>query len=92
MDEHLSGASLARVSVEANRLIVGPTPSGGDADVQQPCIGELQLLISPLKALQTRLRQLMDEWPENPLLEQLTAICGRLAGALISRHIMFCYY
>ena len=41
---------------------------------------EVGLLEEPLQAMQERLTQLLADWPENPILMQLLALCQRLAG------------
>ena len=41
---------------------------------------EAGLLEEPLQAMQERLTQLLADWPENPILMQLLALCHRLAG------------
>ena len=58
-------------------------PAGSSTiDVQQPgaAVGEAALLMAPIAALQTRLHELLAEWPDNPLLTQLLAICDRIQG------------
>ena len=58
-------------------------PSAGDAvDIQQACVEEAALLQGPVSALKARLNQLLQEWPEHPVLTQLLAICHRLTGLL----------
>ena len=49
--------------------------------MQQPHVAEAALVKEPVTALTQRLRQLLMDWPENPLLEQLIALCNRLLGA-----------
>lgn len=51
-------------------------------DIQQACVEEAALLQAPVAALKQRLQQLLDDWPEHPVLVQLVAICDRLTGAL----------
>ena len=51
-------------------------------DIQQACVEEAALLQGPVSALKKRLHQLLQDWPEHPVLEQLLAICHRLTGAL----------
>lgn len=43
---------------------------------------EAALLQGPVSALERRLHQLLQEWPEHPVLDQLLPICHRLTGAL----------
>ena len=53
----------------------------GDAvDIQQACVQEAAILQGPVSALKGRLHQLLQEWPEHPVLVQLLAICHRLTG------------
>ena len=52
--------------------------------MQQPAVGELLLVREPVAALLARLRELLEDWPGNPMLEQLIAICSRLLGALLT--------
>ena len=49
--------------------------------MQQPHVAEAALVKEPVTALTQRLGQLLLDWPENPLLEQLIALCSRLLGA-----------
>ena len=41
---------------------------------------EVGLLDDPIQAMQTRLQQLLADWPENPILTQLLVLCQRLTG------------
>ena len=50
-------------------------------DLQGPVVEEAALLAAPVRAVAARLAQLLADWPEHPILEQLAAICGRLLGA-----------
>lgn len=85
LDSALSATNLYAVALQARKLSTAPTlgePSiEGALDVQKPCVIELEMLVTPVIALKTRLEELLDQWPQNPLLEQLTAICKRLLGA-----------
>lgn len=57
--------------------------NAGDAvDIQQACVEEAALLAGPVCGLKARLEQLLVEWPEHPVLVQLSAICDRLTGML----------
>lgn len=57
--------------------------TAGDAvDIQQACVEEAALLAGPVCGLKARLEQLLVEWPEHPVLVQLSAICDRLTGML----------
>ena len=49
-------------------------------DMEKPCMPEVSLLDEPLQAMQDRLRQLLADWPENPILTQLLVLCQRLTG------------
>ena len=46
---------------------------------------EAGLLDEPVQAMQERLTQLLADWPENPILMQLLALCQRLAGNFLTR-------
>ena len=65
-------------------------------DVQQPggAVGETALLVGPLLAVQRRLQELLVDWPEHPLLDQLLAICHRIQGGSplthTAQHVMVC--
>ena len=41
---------------------------------------EAVLVQAPLRAVQARLADLLEEWPEHPVLTQLAAIAGRVLG------------
>lgn len=84
VDRQLAGANLHRLALEAGKLNTAASAAESLVDVQQPCTVELELLIAPVQALQVRLEELLLEWPDNPLLEQLVAICKRLIGTLFS--------
>jgi hypothetical protein len=43
-------------------------------------VEEAALLAGPVCSLKARLEQLLVEWPEHPVLVQLSAICDRLTG------------
>jgi len=43
-------------------------------------VEEAALLAGPVCGLKARLEQLLVEWPEHPVLVQLSAICDRLTG------------
>lgn len=57
-------------------------PAGEALDIQQACVEEAALLQAPVSALRARLAQLLQEWPEHPVLLQLLAICDRLTGGI----------
>ena len=42
------------------------------------CPGEMALIVPPVAAARRRLTQLLDEWPEHPLLTQLAELCDRM--------------
>ena len=57
------------------------TGSAESVDMEKPCMPEAGLLDEPLQAMQDpRLRQLLADWPENPILTQLLVLCQRLTG------------
>lgn len=43
---------------------------------------EVQLVAAPLAALVQRVQQLLEEFPDNPLLGQLLQLAGRIQGVL----------
>ena len=49
-------------------------------DMAEACAAETGLLDEPLQGMQGRLGQLLADWPDNPILTQLLALCARLAG------------
>jgi hypothetical protein len=55
--------------------------AGAAVDLQGPVVEEAALLVAPVRGVRDRLAQLLAEWPEHPILAQLTAICDRLLGA-----------
>lgn len=82
-DTQLIAPNLCRLAIESRQTANNPSAaSDKSVDVQQPCVSELERLVHPVRDLQVRLAQLLEEWPENPLLEQLVAICNRLLGGL----------
>eukprot|EP00887_Chlorella_sp_A99_P000601 scaffold17.g601.t1 len=52
----------------------------GVVDMQAGCIEEAVLVQAPVSALRQRLLELLQEWPEHPLLLQLAAIADRLVS------------
>ena len=82
LDSKLCSANLCSLAIEASSLTASQAAGAALIDIQQPCMSELKLLVLPVTQLQTRLKELLDEWPENPLLDQLVAICDRLLGML----------
>ena len=60
-------------------------PAGGEAevDLNRPgrAVRETQLVTQPLAQLQQRVQQLLDEFPDNPLLTQLQQLARRIQGA-----------
>ncbi|EFJ44763.1 hypothetical protein VOLCADRAFT_121252, partial [Volvox carteri f. nagariensis] len=50
----------------------------GGVDIQKPCVEEISLLQEPVSALESRLRGLLEEYPDHPLLVQLRAIALRV--------------
>ena len=48
-------------------------------------MSEVGLLDDPIQAMQTRLQQLLADWPENPILTQLLVLCQRLTGEHVSQ-------
>eukprot|EP00798_Chlamydomonas_sp_ICE-L_P024875 gene24875-10536_t len=88
---HLARATestAAEVVAAASGIAIGSKRSrkrGKDAasdkftaiDVQVSCVEEVSLLQAPVTAVEIRLRELLEEFPTHPLLEQLLAICTR---------------
>ena len=59
----------------------------------EACAAETGLLDEPLQGMQGRLEQLLADWPDNPILTQLLALCARLAGersACNCTHVSVC--
>jgi midasin len=52
--------------------------AGASVDLQRPFVEETALMQGPVSAVAARCAGLLEEWPEHPLLTQLTAICERL--------------
>ena len=88
VDRQLAGANLHRLALEAGDLSASATAAESTVDVQASSTPELELLIPPVQALQARLAELLEEWPDNPLLEQLKAICSRLLGMPLTEACM----
>eukprot|EP00898_Chlorokybus_atmophyticus_P007316 jgi/Chlat1/7586/Chrsp63S07074 len=55
---------------------------------KKPCIREAALLVEPVIALVHRVRELLQEWQDNPLLLQLLAICERLLSMPLTAPLM----
>ena len=51
-------------------------------DINRPgaAVRETQMVTQPLTLLQQRVAQLLDEFPENPLLTQLQQLTARIQG------------
>ena len=49
---------------------------------------ELALVLEPLGVLLRRVGLLLEEWPENPILQQLVAICQRVTSLPLDTPIM----
>lgn len=77
-------AHLLRVSLLHNSLTDKSDVLASSIDVQKPALSEVMMLRAPVSQLLSHLKALLQEWPENPLLEQLSAICRRLLGNLLS--------
>ena len=85
LDRLSSAGSLARLAWEArqHKPALEGAAASSDAgpqslDVFAPCLEEAVLANEPVGALRDRLRDLLAEWPENPLLTQLLMIADRL--------------
>ncbi|KAL0028971.1 hypothetical protein WJX77_009058 [Trebouxia sp. C0004] len=83
IDHVTRGSHLMRLTMQHQELFAAPTPVAGQGDavnIQQACVEEAALLAGPVCSLKARLEQLLVEWPEHPVLVQLSAICDRLTG------------
>ncbi len=49
--------------------------------MEKPSVAEAGLMEEPVQALRARLSQLLEDWPEHPILSQLLILCDRLLGA-----------
>ncbi|KAK9809153.1 hypothetical protein WJX72_010301 [[Myrmecia] bisecta] len=85
LDEAAATGHLMRVCTEQRRIAARATPAANTGkagemvvDMQQAAVEETALLQGPVTASRTRLLQLLEEWPDHPLLAQLLAICDRL--------------
>lgn len=54
--------------------------------MEKPSLAEAGLLEEPVAALRARLAQLLEDWPDHPILSQLVALCDRLTGAPRTPH------
>ncbi|KAL0049173.1 hypothetical protein WJX82_008148 [Trebouxia sp. C0006] len=83
IDHVTSGSHLMRLTMQHQELVAAPTPVAGQGDavdIQKACVEEAALLAGPVCGLKARMEQLLLEWPEHPVLVQLSAICDRLTG------------
>jgi midasin len=67
-------------SAAATAAAAAAQPQQQQLDMQQPFPEEAFLMQQPLSDMSHRLIQLLEEWPEHPLLLQLLAIVERLLG------------
>lgn len=65
-------AACCRLAAMAAR----PLERGAGVDMQAGCVEEAALVAEPVAALRARLLELLDQWPEHPLLLQLAGIAG----------------
>ena len=79
-DASLAPAHLLKTALLHAKLDSKQKQQEGDVEVQKPLVAEVMLMQRPLQDLLARLQYLLKEWPENPLLEQLSAISHRLLG------------
>ncbi len=75
-DATLTGHLYAAAG-RARALGRGAAPAAAAADVRAACPEEAVLAQRPLQALRARLAQLLEEWPDHPVLAQLDAVAGR---------------
>jgi midasin len=88
----LSGSVMAlalqhralNTSAAATAAAAAAQPQKQQLDMQQPFPEEAFLMQQPLSGMSHRLIQLLEEWPEHPLLLQLLAIVERLLGLPLS--------
>jgi hypothetical protein len=57
------------------------SPSSSTADVSKPCLEEMTLAVAPIQSLLFNIQQLLERFPEQPMLEKLHMICQRILGA-----------
>ncbi|GLI68780.1 hypothetical protein VaNZ11_013272, partial [Volvox africanus] len=69
-------AGAASASRRRGGVIFGDEDGG--VDIQKPCVEEISLLQEPVSAMESRLRGLLEEYPDHPLLVQLRAITLRI--------------
>lgn len=57
--------------------LFGAAEGAMGVDINAPCVEEAALLQEPVAAMARRLRELLEEFPDHPVLAQLAAICAR---------------
>jgi hypothetical protein len=78
-DAALTG-HLYAVGCLARRLGRPPAASAEEADMQAAHVEEAVLVQAPLQAARARVCQLLGEWPDHPVLLQLSGIADRVLG------------
>ena len=84
LDEQAATGHLYAACCRLQELTLAPgaeaSSSGGQGsiDMQGPCVAEAVLVQQPVLALRRRLLELLEQWPEHPILLQLAAIVDRL--------------
>lgn len=77
-----SASSLTSQVVASSKVVVEAPEAL--VDVYQPVVEEVCLIEGPVSALRRRVRELLEEWPGNPLLAQLETIADRLLATPVS--------
>ncbi|GMH33343.1 hypothetical protein BSKO_01177 [Bryopsis sp. KO-2023] len=83
VDDQTATGHLVRVCMERNRLSESPTAGGeGEAVVslrsETTSMKEVKLCREPMFAIQRKLVELLEQWPEHPVLAQLKEISERI--------------
>jgi hypothetical protein len=74
---------IQQVSSSLSQLSVSPQTCSESVDVSKPCVAEMMLAVSPVQSLCNSLEELLDRFPEQPMLEKLHSICSRILGAFL---------
>ena len=59
-----------------------PGQAKDSVDVMSPCLEEKSLAVATVAKLQQHVSQLLERYPEQPLLDQLQKICKRILGVI----------
>lgn len=88
LDSLLATSHLLKTSLLYAKMKGLSTNHTNSLDVQKEAVSEVRLLRTPVKELLKSLQILLKDWPENPLLDQLSAICRKLLGTTFSISIL----